>query len=70
MVMRRKGESPALPAWKAFVVQFSREAESQRSSFTGRVEYLSSGRQAHFESPQQLLDVLDQLLHELRDSGA
>jgi hypothetical protein len=71
MPTRRKAETPdipALPAWKAFVVQFSREAENQRGTFTGRVEHLSSGRRARFDSPQQLLDVLDQLLDELRDS--
>jgi hypothetical protein len=70
MVTRRKGETPevpALPAWKAFVVQFSREADNQRSTFSGRVEHLSSGRRAHFDSPQQLLDVFDQLLDELRE---
>ena len=73
MQTRRKGEAsdvPALPAWKAFVVQFSREAVGQRSTFTGRVEHLSSGRRAHFDSPQQLLDVLDRLLDELHDKSS
>lgn len=56
---------PALPAWKAFVVQFSREADGVTGTFTGRVEHLSSGRRAHFNSPEQLLAVLNRLLAEL-----
>jgi len=60
-------EQPALPAWKAFVVQFSRDADGPSGVFRGRVEHLSSGRRAHFGSPEQLLDVLAKLLDELSE---
>jgi hypothetical protein len=58
-------EEPSLPAWKAFVVQFTREAECASGTFSGRVEHLSSGRRAQFESPQELVSLLQQLLDEL-----
>lgn len=58
-------ELPALPAWKAFVVQFSRESAGHAGVFSGRVEHLSSGRRAHFQSPEELVDTLEQLLSEL-----
>jgi hypothetical protein len=54
-----------LPAWKAFVVQFSREAKCPTGVFAGRVEHLSSGRRARFQSPEDLVAVLTQLLEEL-----
>jgi hypothetical protein len=56
---------PALPAWKAFVVQFSREPSTPGGMFTGRIEHLSSGRRAHFHSAQELVATLEQLLAEL-----
>lgn len=58
-------EPPALPAWKAFVVQFSRESEGKGDVFAGRVEHLSSGRRARFDSPEELLRTLQTLLEEL-----
>ena len=57
-------DRPALPAWKAFVVQFSRDAKDT-ASFSGRVEHLNSGRRAHFNSADELLTVLARLLAEL-----
>ena len=56
---------PTLPAWKAFVVQFSREAGEGGEIFAGRVEHLSSGRRARFDSPAELLGILERLLDEL-----
>ena len=65
--MRRRctadAEQPALPAWKAFVVQFSRETGG--SVFAGRIEHLSSGRRADFSSPEELVATLRRLLDEL-----
>ena len=55
---------PALPAWKAFVVQFSRETTSV-ATCSGRVEHLSSGRRARFGSPAELLAAMDQLIAEV-----
>jgi hypothetical protein len=55
---------PALPAWKAFVVQFTRESEGLAETFSGRVEHLSSGRRARFASPEELVATLRRLLDE------
>ena len=62
---RRSSQEPALPAWRAFVVQFAREQEGRPEPFSGRIEHLSSGRQARFESPEDLVATLTLLLHEL-----
>ena len=59
------GEPPALPAYKAFVVQFSRETSPQTGTFSGRVEQMTSGRRARFASAQELLAVLGKMLGEL-----
>ncbi len=56
---------PELPAWKAFIVQFSRETASSSATFAGRIEHLSSGRRARFDSPQSLLKMIGQLLDEV-----
>jgi hypothetical protein len=55
----------SLPAWKAFVVQFSRETDGPEGTFSGRVEHLNSGRRAHFDSPEELLAVLGRMLGEI-----
>ncbi len=56
------GLAPELPAWKAFVVQFSREADGTLGCFTGRVEHLSSGERARFETKADLLAILARML--------
>ena len=56
---------PALPAWKAFVVQFTRETGVQPAVFAGRVEHLSSGRRVHFSSAEELTAILAKLLDEV-----
>jgi hypothetical protein len=61
--------APALPAWKAFVVQFSHDAGIKRKQFSGRVEHLSSGRRQHFASAEELLDALRDLLENLEPPG-
>ena len=58
-------EEPTLPAWKAFVVQFTRESKGLPTPFSGRIEHLSSGRRARFESPEKLVATLKLLLDEL-----
>lgn len=58
------GSGPELPAWKAFVVQFSRDADAHAGGFSGRIEHLSSGRRARFASREDLLAILE---HELED---
>jgi len=60
----REKPLPELPAWKAFVVQFTRDA-GRVGIFAGRVEHLSSGRRARFNSAEELLTILGNLLDEL-----
>jgi hypothetical protein len=62
--MRAK-EGPELPAWKAFVVQFTRDTNPPAGNFSGRVEHLSSGRRARFSSKRELLAGLEKLLEEI-----
>ena len=59
------GGGPALPAWKAFVVQFSRDTGTEAGIFSGRVEHLSSGRRARFGSSDDLLATLLKLLGDI-----
>jgi hypothetical protein len=56
---------PTLPAWKAFVVQFSRETGAGTGVFSGRVEHLSSGRRGRFSSTEELVAILTELLAEV-----
>jgi len=58
---------PALPVWKAFVVQFSRETRARGGPFAGRVEHMSSGRRARFASAQELVTALRKLIGQLGD---
>jgi hypothetical protein len=58
-------QQPALPAWKAFVVQFDRATDSPSGTFAGRIEHLKSGRRAHFDSPDALLAIFGRLLADL-----
>lgn len=61
---------PALPAWKAFVVQFDREADLSADHCGGRIEHLASGRRVAFHSPDELLHALRDLLRSLGDAAA
>jgi hypothetical protein len=61
---------PALPVWKAFVVQFSRETGAQTGVFAGRVEHMSSGRRARFRSSEQLIAELRTMLDQLGENGS
>lgn len=63
-------EVPPLPAWKAFVVQFSRETGVEPGAFSGRVEHIESGRRARFASPDSLLAALAKMIAQLRCVGA
>ena len=58
---------PALPAWKAFVVQFGRDADLSAGQCDGRIEHLTSGRRVEFHSSEELLQALRGLLQSLGD---
>ena len=62
-------EAPALPVWKAFVVQFSRDTGAPTGTFAGRVEHMSSGRRARFGSTQELVATLQQMIDQLGENG-
>lgn len=57
--------APALPTWKAFVVQLSHETTPGSGIFAGRVEHLASGRRERFASGKELLSAVMRLLSEL-----
>ena len=59
---------PALPAWKAFVVQFEADSGMRGPKCRGRVEHLSSGRRVRFESKEELAEALGRLLDELGEN--
>ena len=57
------GTGTSLPAWKAFVVQFTADSGPARGgTFAGRVEHLSSGRRVRFATVRELVDCLRGLL--------
>ena len=61
--------APALPSWKAFVVQLSQDTTSESGIFSGRVEHLASGRRERFQSGKELLSAVMRLLSDLQGSG-
>ena len=62
---RSSDDTPTLPAWKAFVVQFAADAALHGPRCAGRVEHLSSGRRVGFASKEELVEVLGRLLDDL-----
>lgn len=61
--------APHLPAWKAFVVQLSRDSGVKRGVFEGRIEHLNSGRRLRFESKKSLLASLQVMLDEIEGTS-
>jgi hypothetical protein len=49
---------PALPANRAFVVQFRTPSPDGSPTYDGRVEHLVSGQEARFHSLEQLLEFM------------
>jgi len=56
---------PALPSWKAFVIQLSHDTTPDSGIFAGRIEHLSSGRRQRFASGKELLAMVMRLLSDL-----
>ena len=54
-------ESPLLPH-RAFVVQFREHADVARGQWAGRVEHVTSGQAAHFQSLEELLTFIARVL--------
>ena len=57
--------SPLLPPW-AFVVQFRVETDLAQERCTGRVEHVVSGQAAHFQSLEELLAFITEVLRAVR----
>jgi hypothetical protein len=55
-------DAPLLPANRAFVIQFSTETEVPQGRLTGRVEHVVSGHSGHFQSLEELLDLIGHVL--------
>jgi hypothetical protein len=56
---------PALPSWKAFVIQLSHDTTPESGIFAGRIEHLGSGRRQRFGSGKELLATVMRLLSDL-----
>ena len=54
-------ESPLLPH-RAFVVQLREHADVEQGQWVGRVEHVTSGQAAHFQSLEELLAFIAQVL--------
>jgi hypothetical protein len=66
----RDAGAPALPAWKAFVIQLSQDTTPESGVFAGRVEHLASGRRKRFASGKELLSAVIHLLGDLQGPHA
>lgn len=53
---------PSLPAKRAFVVQIHADAHVGQRQWKGRVEHLVSGEAEHFESLEELVAFMTQIL--------
>jgi hypothetical protein len=53
----------------ALVVQFRSESILGEGPLAGRMEHVASGRTAIFHSRNELLDVLDQMVKEVRSEA-
>lgn len=56
---------PALPSWKAFVIQLSHDTTPESGIFAGRIEHLGSGRRQRFASGKELLSAVMRLLSDI-----
>ena len=61
---------PNFPPQRAFVVQFSQEADFTRGRYVGRVEHVLSGDAARFADSQELLKVITLMLSKFAGGGS
>jgi hypothetical protein len=65
--MKPLAEDPStLSPHRAFVVQFRAETDVEQGRCTGRVEHVVSGQATHFESLEELLGFIAQVLATVR----
>lgn len=60
----------ALPANRAFVVQFEGAPIGQEVLIVGRIEHIASGRRARFASWKELRRFVEQELQQLKEAAA
>jgi hypothetical protein len=58
-------QSPAFAPAQAFVVQFGRDTALDTGRMAGRVEHVVSGRVARFQSLDELVAFMTQVLREV-----
>ena len=58
-------QSPAFAPTRAFVVQFGRETDLDTGRMAGRVEHVVSRRAARFQSVDELLVLMTEVLREV-----
>ena len=69
MLLRMKpqaAERSPLSPHRAFVVQFREETEVEQGRFAGRVEHVVSGQAAQFDSLEELVAFIGQVLSTVR----
>lgn len=64
----RPSKPPLSPHW-AFVVQFRVGTELESGRIWGKVEHVVSGQATHFESLDELMTFMTQVLSEMRVRG-
>jgi hypothetical protein len=61
---------PTLPADRAFVVQVHADAIGRQGQVWGRVEHIVSGQTTHFESVEELVTFMVQVITRAAEPGA
>jgi hypothetical protein len=61
-----RSSQPALPANRAFVVQFRVPLSKGAPTYDGRVEHLVSGQEARFHSLEELLAFMIRVLTDVQ----
>lgn len=61
------GEASPLSPHRAFVVQFRRDTGKELGYFAGRVEHMTSGQAARFQSIEELTTFLTRVLVDMTE---
>jgi hypothetical protein len=64
-----RSSQPALPANRAFVVQFRASLPEGSPTYEGRVEHLVSGQEARFHSLKELLTFMIRVLTDVQQQS-
>lgn len=64
--MQHSASNLPLSPYRAFVVQFQAETDAEHGHFAGRVEHMVSGQAVRFQSLEELLMFIAQVLAQVR----